>query len=63
MPLRNCPNCGAPLLPNGRCEYCGSIVVMALDDLIQPIKVEMEGERTVRWYNPKTHTWEWVTPK
>jgi len=22
----NCPNCGAPLSPNGYCEYCGTTV-------------------------------------
>ena len=24
MTLINCKNCGAPLTPSGRCEYCGS---------------------------------------
>ena len=62
MPLRNCPNCGAPLLPDGRCEYCGTYEIFDVGD-IKPIKVEDGGERTVRQYNPKTRTWEWVTQK
>ena len=62
MPLRNCPNCGAPLPPNGRCEYCGTYEIFDVGD-IKPIKVEMEGERIVRRYNPKTRTWEGVTIK
>lgn len=24
--ITNCPNCGAPLLSNGHCEYCGTVV-------------------------------------
>ena len=60
MPLM-CPNCGAPRR-GAECEYCGS-VFWTLESKHPPVKVEFEGERTVRVFDPKRQTWVWVADK
>ena len=32
--ITNCPNCGAPLLGYGRCEYCGTVIYQPLQMLV-----------------------------
>lgn len=46
--LTNCPNCGAPLNPDGYCEYCGTKIRYAnelelqnLDDIFGPNEMEI----------------------
>lgn len=58
---RSCPNCGAPVR-NGECEYCGT-VFWTLESKHPPVKVEFEGERTVRVFDPKSQTWKYVPEK
>ena len=60
MPLI-CPNCGAPLR-DSECEYCGS-VFWTLESKHPPVKVEFEGERTVRVYDSESKQWVWVPDK
>lgn len=35
-----CRNCGAPLTPNGKCEYCGSIYKIPEDPMIMPVLIQ-----------------------
>ena len=60
MPLM-CPNCGAPRRGT-ECEYCGS-VFWTLESKHTPVKVEFEGERTVRVYDSESKRWMWVADK
>ena len=61
----NCPNCGAPIQANGRCEYCGTV----LDSYETPVEVKIDTDsltplhghdRRVRTYDPKSQMWIWV---
>ena len=41
--MTNCKNCGAPLLANGKCEYCGTVYKTDL----QHIEVVKRGVRVL----------------
>lgn len=36
----NCPNCGAPLPANGKCEYCGTMVILSEHEI--PVVVKLD---------------------
>ena len=64
----NCPNCGAPIPANGRCEYCGTV----LDSYEIPVEVKIDTDsltplhghdRRVRMYDPKSQMWIWVAER
>lgn len=68
--LYNCPNCGAPVR-GGECEYCGTVFTRSNDEMrsypLPPHWMDwreyherIDPGRTIRFYNPETHTWEWV---
>lgn len=60
---RTCPNCGAPV-SGSMCEYCGSVFEKQEKPEIigqyhgKPAVID--GERTVRCYNPDRGIWEYV---
>ena len=70
--MYNCPNCGAPVRGK-ECEYCGTVFQQT--DKLGQYYIEHYGKpvittpddsengipRTVRYFNPVTCQWEWVS--
>ena len=65
--MTNCPNCGAPIPGNGKCEYCGTICIASDHEV--PVKVELDPPalvrelRSCRVYDPNEGIWKLVPEK